>query len=138
MGPKVLHGAIWEAERAMLVAVRLQGLRNAISDSLHPHLDGLISEMQITARQLRDVADKSQVCLYRVPEVIDYLNIVLPCLSLTLRDITAYIEDTSRRKESRWRLMYHKMSDELVGTTLPARFVMYNQFLTSLLLLLSR
>ena len=138
MGPSVLQGAIREAERATLVAIRLQGLRNSIADSLHPHLDGLIEGVQMTALYLRDVADKSQVYLYRVPEVIDYLNIVLPCLSLTLRDITAYYEDTSRRKESRWRLMYHKMSDELVGTTLPARFVMYNQFLTSLLLLLSR
>ena len=138
IGPAVLQGCCLESERASLVLMSLQGLRNSIPESLHPHLDGLIGEIRPTARYLRDVADKAQVHLGRVPQIIDYLNIILPCLSRTLRDITSHYEDTSRHKESRWRAMYHKMSNELPGTTLPARFIMYNQFLNSLRLLLSR
>ena len=52
---------------------------------------------------------------------------------------TAYhIVDTSRHKHERWCAMYHKMSNELPGTALPARFIMYNQYLTSLRFLLAR
>ena len=138
IGPAVLQGSCLEAERARQVTELLKGLRNSIPESLHPHLNGLIGECQMTAKNLRDVADKSQVLLNRVPQVIDYLNVLLPCLSRTLRDISFHIVDTSRHKHERWCAMYHKMSNELPGTALPARFIMYNQYLTSLRFLLAR
>jgi hypothetical protein len=49
-----------------------------------------------------------------------------------------YYDDTSMSKEHRWKTMYHSMSNELPGTTLPARFVMYNQFLLLLDFMLRR
>ncbi|KAI1073914.1 hypothetical protein F5B20DRAFT_596827 [Whalleya microplaca] len=137
-GPQLLNGCWLEADRAEQVSISLQGLRNCLAEPLHPHLNGLIDEIHITSRLLRDLADQSQVYISRLPTVFDYLNVILPCLSKTLRDIVEYVEDNKRTKESRWRMMYHMMGNELPGTTLPARFIMYNQFLTLLQALLTR
>ncbi|KAI1268769.1 hypothetical protein F5Y18DRAFT_166621 [Xylariaceae sp. FL1019] len=49
-----------------------------------------------------------------------------------------YRDDKSMHKSNRWRTMYHEMGAELPGTTLPARFIMYNQFLGLLNLLLAQ
>lgn len=134
----ILQGCCDEAERADVVSRNLQSLRNALPDSLHPHLDGVIYELGVTGRHLRDIADKAQVQIGRVPQILDYLNIVLPCLCKTLRDITAFYEDTTLTKDRRWRYMYHRLGNELPGTTLPARFIMYNQFLNLLRMMLSQ
>ncbi|KAI0506242.1 hypothetical protein F5B22DRAFT_473345 [Xylaria bambusicola] len=138
LGPRVLDGCCVEAERADRVGYCLQGLRNALPEHLQPHLTAVIDHLQITSHLLRDLADKSQVHLSQVPVMIDYLNVILPCLCRTLRDIMGYYEDKYRSKEHRWRTMYHEMSNELPGTTLPARFVMYNQYLASLNYMLTR
>ncbi|KAI0404988.1 hypothetical protein F4802DRAFT_597665 [Xylaria palmicola] len=138
LGPRVLDGCCVEAERADRVGFCLQGLRNSLPEHLHPHLTAVIDQLQITSRLLRDLADKSQIHLSQVPVMIDYLNVILPCLCRTLRDIMGYYEDKFMSKEHRWRTMYHVMSNELPGTTLPARFVMYNQFLGLLNFMLTR
>ncbi|KAI1352217.1 hypothetical protein F5Y01DRAFT_96136 [Xylaria sp. FL0043] len=138
LGPRVLDGCCVEAERADRVGYCLQGLRNALPEHLHPHLTAIIDHLQITSRLLRDLADKSQIHLSQVPVMIDYLNVILPCLCRTLRDILGFYEDKFLSKEHRWRTMYHSMSNELPGTTLPARFVMYNQFLGLLNYMLTR
>ncbi|KAI1342522.1 hypothetical protein F5Y15DRAFT_413029 [Xylariaceae sp. FL0016] len=116
----------------------LQGLRDALPDNLHPHLTGLIEEIRRCSKLLRELADRSQVHASQIPIVMDYLNVILPCLSKSLRDITDYYNDKSHGKERRWRKMYHEMGKELPGTTLPARFVMYFQFINLLQLLLTR
>ncbi|KAJ2990804.1 hypothetical protein NUW58_g2772 [Xylaria curta] len=138
LGPRVLDGCCVEAERADRVGYCLQGLRNSLPEHLHPHLTAVIDQLQVTSQLLRDLADKSQVHLSQVPVMIDYLNVVLPCLCRTLRDIMGYYEDKTMTREHRWRTMYHVMSSELPGTTLPARFVMYNQFLGLLNYMLTR
>lgn len=140
LGPRVLNGCCIEAERADRVAFCLKGLRDALEghQHLHPHLTAVIDELQNTSRLLRDLADKSQVHISQVPVMIDYLNVILPCLCRTLRDIMGYYEDKSMSKDNRWRTMYHRMGAELPGTTLPARFVMYNQFLQLLDFMLRR
>ncbi|KAI1822412.1 hypothetical protein F4861DRAFT_390153 [Xylaria intraflava] len=136
--PRVLGGCCVEAERADRVGLCLQGLRNALPEHLHPHLTAVIDQLQVTSQLLRDLADKSQIYLAQAPVTIDYLNVILPCLCRTLRDIMEYYEDKRLNKENRWRTMYHNMSNELPGTTLPARFVMYNQFLGLLNYMLTR
>ncbi|KAI2628312.1 hypothetical protein GGS21DRAFT_545562 [Xylaria nigripes] len=138
LGPRVLGGCCMEAERADRVGHCLQWLRNTLSEHLHPHLTAVIDQLQNTSQLLRDLADKSQLYLSQVPVTIDYLNVILPCLCRTLRDIMEYYEDQRLDKEHRWRTMYHNMSNELPGTTLPARFVMYNQFLNLLNMMLTR
>lgn len=137
-GPLMIDGCCHEAERADRVSSCLQQLRLALPEHLHPHLTAVIDQLQITSQLLRGLADKSQVYLSQAPVMIDYLNVILPCLSRTLRDIMTYYEDKSMNREHRWRAMYHIMSRELEGTSLPARFVMYNQFLGLLDYMLTR
>ncbi|ROT34779.1 hypothetical protein SODALDRAFT_85006 [Sodiomyces alkalinus F11] len=134
----LLRGCCIEADRADIVSLYLEGLRNALPDHFHAHMTALIEEIHSSSRALRDLADQSQAHLSRVPMMLNYLNIVLPCLSRTLHDITAYYEDKTVSKEIRWRRMYNKMKDEVGGLPLPQRFLIYNHFLGMLKLLLTR
>jgi hypothetical protein len=138
IGATLLSGCCHEAERADRVGIGLEGLRNSLPENLHPHLNGVIEEIHKTARHLRDLADQSQVHISRVPVVIDYLNVILPCMCRSLMDITEFYEDRSMTRDRRWRTMYHSMGNELPGTTLPARFIMYNQYLRLMLFLLTK
>jgi hypothetical protein len=134
----LLQGCCREAERADLVAVGLDQLRSALPEAFHGHLVGLTEEIRGSSRLLRDLADRSQVHMARIPIVLNYLNVVLPCLCRSLRDITTHYEDKTLSREIRWRKMYHKMTEEAGGLPLPQRFVLYNHFLSLLKLLLTR
>lgn len=134
----LLTGCCHEAERAETVWFRLDGLKGALGQDGHAHLDMTIEELQTTTRILRELADLSQVHQDRVPIVLDHLNIALPSLSRSLRDITGHYEDTKLSKQNRWRKMYHTLTREAGGLLLPSRFLLYNQFFTSLRGLLTR
>ncbi|KAK0733333.1 hypothetical protein B0T26DRAFT_632503 [Lasiosphaeria miniovina] len=136
--PHLLQGCCREAERADLVALGLDQLRAALQESFHGHMIALAEEIRRSSRLLRDLADRSQVHISRVPVVLDHLNVVLPCLCRTLRDITSYFEDKTVSRETRWRKMYNKMTEEAGGLPLPQRFILYNHFLSLLRLLLTR
>ncbi|KAG7151257.1 hypothetical protein HYQ46_012980 [Verticillium longisporum] len=123
---------------AMELAIRLEGLRLALPENFHPQMIAVIEETRGCARILRDLADRGHVHILRVPMTLNYLNLVLPCLSRTLRDMTMYYEDKTVRKEIRWRRMYNKMKDEVEGLPLPQRFVVYNHFLTMVRRLLTQ
>ncbi|ESA43993.1 uncharacterized protein NCU09994 [Neurospora crassa OR74A] len=127
-----------EAERAANVAVALEQLREALPESFHGHLIALAGGIWDSSRRLRDLANNSQSHTERVPLVLDYLNIILPCLCRTLNDIMGYYEDISLTREMRWRKMYNKMTQEAGGVPLPQRFVLYNNFLVMLGYLLNR
>ncbi|TDZ53530.1 hypothetical protein CTRI78_v006902 [Colletotrichum trifolii] len=135
---RLLQGCCLEAERAELVAVNLEGLRQSLPETYSGHLAALVEEMRSCAKILRDLADLSQMHISRVPILLNYLNIVLPCLSRTLRDIISNYENRTVSKEMRWRKMYHAMTLEVSGLPLPQRFVLYNHFLTCLKQLLTR
>ncbi|KAK5651732.1 hypothetical protein OQA88_11694 [Cercophora sp. LCS_1] len=134
----LLQGCCREAERADLVALGLDQLRAALPETLHGHIVMLSEEIRGTSRLLRDLADRSQVHYSRVPVVLDHLNVILPCLSRSLRDITTHYEDKTSSREIRWRKMYHKMTEEAGGLPLPQRFVLYNHFLSLLKQLLTK
>ncbi|CRK35286.1 hypothetical protein BN1708_016444 [Verticillium longisporum] len=134
----LLQGCCTKAERADIVAIRLEGLRLALPENFHPQMIAVIEETRGCARILRDLADRGHVHILRVPMTLNYLNLVLPCLSRTLRDMTMYYEDKTVRKEIRWRRMYNKMKDEVEGLPLPQRFVVYNHFLTMVRRLLTQ
>uniref|UniRef100_A0A0L0NNJ7 Uncharacterized protein n=1 Tax=Tolypocladium ophioglossoides (strain CBS 100239) TaxID=1163406 RepID=A0A0L0NNJ7_TOLOC len=134
----LLRGCCLEAERSDLVAYQLEGWRNALNELSNPHLTAVIAEIKTGSRILRELADLSQVHRDRVPLILNPLNIILPCLSRSLRDITAHYEDRTRQKLKRWRHMYHTMTNEAGGLSLPGRFMAYNQYLSSLRDLLIR
>ncbi|KAK4239435.1 hypothetical protein C8A03DRAFT_14155 [Achaetomium macrosporum] len=134
----LLLGCCREADRADVVAQGLDQLRAALSESFHSHLIALAGEIRGSSRLLRSLADRSQIHIARVPIMASYLNVILPCLSRTLKDITAYYEDKTVSREIRWRKMYNKMTEEAGGLPLPQRFVLYNHFLSLLKQLLTR
>ncbi|KOS19322.1 hypothetical protein ESCO_000898 [Escovopsis weberi] len=134
----LLQGCCVEAERSDIVWLRLEGLYQSLPEANRRSLRTLIDEIRTSSLILRELADLSQVHQDRVPLALDPLNVLLPCISRSLRDITGHYEDTKLTKVNRWRTMYHDMTDEVGGLPLPQRFVVYNHFLTSLRDLLSR
>ncbi|OLN97137.1 hypothetical protein CCHL11_02245 [Colletotrichum chlorophyti] len=119
---RLLQQCCCEAERADLVSMNLEGLRMALPEVYGGHITALAGEVRSSSRILRDLADLSQVHFTRVPILLNYLNIVLPCLSKTLRDILNYYDDRTVSRETRWRRMYHRMTQEVNGLPLPQRF----------------
>ena len=134
----LLRGCCREAERSDVVWYQLEGWRIALRELSNPHLTAVIAEIKTGSRLLREVADLSQVLRDRVPLILNPLNIILPCLCRSLRDITAHYEDRTRQKLNRWRHMYHTMTNEVGGLSLPSRFMVYNKYLSSLRDLLIR
>ncbi|CAJ2513130.1 Uu.00g012490.m01.CDS01 [Anthostomella pinea] len=140
LGPQLLSGCYTEAARADDTSFRLHGLRDALAVDGRPNLDALnaiIAEIRMIGARLRYLADQSQVHMWN-SNIIDYLNVILPCLQKTLCDIDEFYNDKSKSKDDRWRNMYYVMSNELPGTTLVARFILYNQYLSLLQFLLNR
>jgi len=133
-----LTGCCREADRADIVALGLDQLRAALPDTFHGHLIALTEEIRQSSKYLRDLADRAQIHVARVPVVLNHLNVLLPCFSRTLKDIMGYYEDKTVSRELRWRKMYNKMTEEAGGLPLPQRFVLYNHFLSLLMMLLTR
>lgn len=134
----LLIGCWREAERADQVALGLDGLRSVLPETFHGHMVAVTEEIRSSARLLRDLAERCQAHIERGPIVLNYIHIILPCLSRSLTDIASYYEDKTLSREIRWRKMYNKMSEEAGGLQLPHRFVLYNHFLTLLKQLLAR
>lgn len=127
-----------EAERAAIVAAALDQLREALPESFHGHLIALAGGIRDSSRRLRDLANHSPSHIERIPLVLSYLDIILPCLCRTLNDIMGYYEDRTLTREIRWRKMYNQMTEEAGGVPLPQRFLLYNNFLGMLGYLLNR
>lgn len=99
---------------------------------------GVTEEIRQSAKLLRDLAAFSHEHRSRTPIAANHLNILLPCMSKTLRDITSHYEDKTISRENRWKKMYQGMLKEAGGLSLPQRFVLYNHFLILLIYLLTR
>lgn len=99
---------------------------------------GVTEEIQQSSRLLRDLAARSHSPRARSPLIANHLNVVLTCLSKTLRDITVHYEDKTISRENRWKKMYQDMQQEADGLTLPQRFILYNHFLNLVRYLLTR
>ena len=123
----LLHGCYVESLRSDDISLKFEGLRIAINEPRNSHLAAIITEIRRGGRRLRELADLAQVQRDRVPSVLTPLNIVLPCLSRTLRDMKRFYEDRTQSTVYRWRDMYHKMEGE-AGTPLIARFMTYNSY----------
>lgn len=135
---RLLQGCCMEAHRADHASGCIDTLRSILPENFHHHMTTTAEEIRASGRLLRDLADRSQVYASRFPVVMDYLNVVLPCLCRSLRDINSFYENKSLSKEHRWRSMYNKMTEEASGLPLPQRFALYNHFLMLLGQLLTR
>lgn len=128
----------WTLSTNLFSFVGLDGLRSVVAANFHPHMVALSEEIRRSSRLLRELADCSRLHPFQVAIVVNHLNVILPCLSRTLRDIISRFEDKTVSRENRWRKMYHEMLKEAGDLPLPQRFMMYNRFLTLLLFLLVR
>lgn len=133
-----LRDCCHKAERADIVARALDQLRAALAESFHAHLIALAQEIRVSSRLLRELADRAQGHSARVPIVANYLGVLLPSISRTLKDIITYYEDKTLTRETRWRKMYNNMTEEAGGLPLLQRFVLYNSYLSLLGQLLTR
>ncbi|KAJ4404440.1 hypothetical protein N0V82_010491, partial [Gnomoniopsis sp. IMI 355080] len=95
-------------------------------------------EIRQSSILLRDLAARSNGHSSRTSTVANHLNLILPCMSKTLQDITAHYQDKTISRENRWKKMYHEMLKEAGGLPLPHRFLLYNHFLVLLIHLLAR
>ena len=118
-----LHGCWLEAARCDRVALILLRIRNDLTIAFHEHITALIREVESTSLLLRDLHDLFSIYQARVSIVLYYLNVVLPCLSRTLRDMMIYIDNSQLSYMSQWTLMNERLSDQ-GGMPLVHRFVM--------------
>lgn len=128
----LLKGCYLEAQRSDDIALKLEGLRIALNEPSHSCLSNTIKEIGRVARRLRELGDLAHVNRDRLLFVLDPLNLVLPCLSKTLRDIKVHYDDRSKSKQNRWRHMFHSMQREAGGLQLEAIFTIYHQFIIML------
>lgn len=155
---QLLHGCFLEADRADRVAQGtpsqkkptkqggketdkdpgIDALRQSLSHSLHGPMILLAEQVWQSGRVLRELADRGHVHVSRATAVVNHLNVVLPGLSKSLRDIAGYYDDKTVTRELRWRKMYHEMKKEADGMELLPRFQLYNQFLSLLVGMLVR
>lgn len=109
----------------------------ALAHSFHGSMILVIEEIWQSGRTLRELADRGHVHVSRVAAVTNHLNVVLPCLSKSLRDIAAHYDDKTVTRELRWRKMFHEMKKEADDMELLQRFQLYNAFLSLLVGLLA-
>ncbi|PHH73581.1 hypothetical protein CDD82_5381 [Ophiocordyceps australis] len=138
VGAHLLRGCCLEAQRSDSVSRQLNTLSSALGDCAKSHLASIVQEIATGARLLRELADLSQIHLNRVPLILNPLNVVLPCLSRSLRDIATHCADKSLSRSNRWRLLHCTMVNETGGLSLLRRFDTYNQFFASIRGLLIR
>ncbi|TGO21663.1 hypothetical protein BPAE_0207g00180 [Botrytis paeoniae] len=145
-----LSGCWREAARADAVAIELLKIRTHLtsssvallsSSSSHPHspslsdshpespgitdyeiITAILRHVEQTSRLLRDLHDLFPIFRLRVPVVIYYLTVILPCLQKTLRDMLAFLlcDDWSIRMK--WMLMHERLNEQ-GGMSLALRFV---------------
>ncbi|KAG8165168.1 hypothetical protein KVR01_005443 [Diaporthe batatas] len=135
---QLLHGCFLEADRADRVAQGLDALRQSLAHSFHGPMILLAEEIWQSGRVLRELADRGHVHASRAAAVANHLNVVLPGLSKSLRDIAGHYDDKTVTRELRWRRMYHEMKKEADGMELLHRFQLYNRFLSLLVGMLVR
>lgn len=134
----LLGGCYSEAMAANMVAGCVDNLRGFLTELLHPLMMALSDEMRKCGTVFLRLLEQTRTHPSRVPVLLDYLDMLLPCFQKSVNDIRTYYDDKTKSKEIRWRTMYHKMTDEAGGMQLPQRFTLYHQFLLLLSQMLIR
>jgi hypothetical protein len=134
---EVSLGCWHEAERADLVAAQLSRLKDIFGLELYDHISAVLREVNNTSRLLRDLYDLFPIYRSRFPLVDHYLDIVLPSIQRTLKDMMLYVDNEGLTPRAQWTIMIDRMNDT-ANLTLASRFVAYNDFLVQLVTLLSR
>lgn len=133
------QGCWREAQRADKVAIQLSRVRSqvGIHYELQEHITVVLREIESTSRLLRDLYDLFPIYTSRVPVILYYLNVVLPSLCKTCKDMMLFLEHRDLPPLSQWTLMYERIGEQ-GGVNLAQRFSMFNEALIQLVRLLSR
>ena len=86
-------GCWQEARRADKIAAILLALRTSLDPDYNAHLTALLEEFESVSKLLRDLYDLFPIYRSRVPVVIYYLNVFLPSLQKTMRDMLIYVDN---------------------------------------------
>ncbi|EHK99211.1 hypothetical protein M7I_4893 [Glarea lozoyensis 74030] len=131
-----LFGCWQEARRADKISARLLVIRTEL-DEHYEHISAVLKEVECSSRLLRDLYDLFPIYRSRVPMVLYYLQIILPTMCKTMRDMTIYIENDALTIKDQWVVMNNRLSAQ-GGMTLAQRFLMYCEALVQTVRLLSR
>ncbi|KAG9232908.1 hypothetical protein BJ875DRAFT_379717 [Amylocarpus encephaloides] len=131
-----LFGCWQEARRADKISARLLVIRTEL-DEFYGNITAVLKEVESSSRLLRDLYDLFPIYRSRVAMVLYYLNVILPTMSRTMRDMTIYIDNDELPTGLQWTLMYQRIGDQ-GGMNLAQRFAMYCEALVQTVRLLSR
>jgi hypothetical protein len=131
-----LFGCWQEARRADKTSARLLVIRTELEEH-YEHISAVLKEVECSSRLLRDLYDLFPIYRSRVPMVLYYLQVILPTMCKTMRDMTIYIENDELPTKAQWVLMNDRLSAQ-GGMTLAQRFSMYCEALVQTVRLLSR
>jgi len=134
---EVSLGCWREAERADLVSMQLTRLKDLLGLELYDHISTVLREVDNISRLLRDLYDLFPIYRSRFPLVEYYLDIVLPSVQRTFKDMMIYVDNEGLPPRTQWLMMIDRMND-LAHLTLASRLVVYSDFLIQLITLLSR
>ncbi|KAH7330177.1 hypothetical protein BKA65DRAFT_565289 [Rhexocercosporidium sp. MPI-PUGE-AT-0058] len=119
---EVLLGAWREALRADKAVVELLRIRRELELEFYDHITAVLREIESTSRLLRDLYDLFPIYRSRVPIIIYYLDIILPSLERTIKNMMVYIDNDAFPARTQWTLMVERLGDQ-GGMSLPTRFV---------------
>ncbi|KAK0104621.1 hypothetical protein ONS95_004907 [Cadophora gregata] len=132
-----LLGCWREAQRADKAVVQLLRIRAVLDLEFYDHITAVLREIESTSRLLRDLYDLFPIYRSRVPIIIYYLDVILPSLERTIKNMMVYIDNDAFPARTQWTLTVERLGDQ-GGMSLPTVFVMYVEFLVQIVRLLSR
>lgn len=130
-------GCWQEARRADKVADHLERIRSAVDLEFYDNITAVLRNVESTSRLLRDLYDLFPLYQPRVPLILYYLNVCLPSLCKTMREMMIFLDSKGLPPDRQWILMYDRLTDE-GGMSLETRFVMFVDLLVQLVRLLSK
>lgn len=130
-------GCWHEAARADKLAVELLRIRTALEIEFYDHITEVLREIETTSRLLRDLYDLTTIYESRVPIIVYYLNVLLPSLERTVKNLLVYVANEAFPPKTQWTLAVERLGDQ-GGMSLPTRFVLYVDLLIQLVRLLSK
>ncbi|QSZ29883.1 hypothetical protein DSL72_004401 [Monilinia vaccinii-corymbosi] len=97
----------------------------------------IIRYVEQTSHMLRDLHDLFPVYRARIPMIIYYLRVILPCLQKSLMDMLVFLRCEDFAPRVQWERMHERLNQQ-GGLSLQMRFVTYADFLVQLVRLLTR
>ncbi len=130
-------GCWQEARRADKVADHLLRIRSEVDLEYYDNITAVLRNVESASRLLRDLYDLFPIYKPRVPIIVYYLNVCLPSLCQTMREMMLFLDNQSLPPNRQWILMYERLTDQ-GAMGLPTRFIMFVDLLVQLVRLLSK